>query len=352
MIGFPKRWDGRVGPLVVTGNSAVTITSTTTSPFDVLGTVYLPVGQLNSTLSVLRVYGDWSGTIELVGYNGYVIATSTFDTGTEASHEVQFDADAIVPEDGLYYWRGTQANASAAALLSWHLEVRYLPWTFTKAESALLLPDTAVWFSQNGVTVSTGVSQWDSSYGGLVASVAQATGSQQPAYSASGGAGGRPVITGDGVDDILSDAMYAYVTSSIELGVVLHAYSDSSNNARLISRGVGPSSAYINQRIDGTVRAASPVAQATSIVPPSGAQHFSGDSDGSTATNIRLNGVAAATTTADAIALSDRLDIFGYPATGYYASCSMQAAYIGSKLTDEQRTYLRYLLWAKTGIPS
>lgn len=65
----------------------------------------------------------------------------------------------------------------------------------------------AILFSAaRGVTVATGVSQWDDN-SGFARNATQGTGAQQPAYSASDAAfAGLPSITGDGADDWLSVA--------------------------------------------------------------------------------------------------------------------------------------------------
>lgn len=58
------------------------------------------------------------------------------------------------------------------------------------------------WKSTNGITIGTGVSSWL----GMVAATdfAQATGANQPAYSASGGPNNKPYLTLDGSNDSLA----------------------------------------------------------------------------------------------------------------------------------------------------
>ncbi len=75
---------------------------------------------------------------------------------------------------------------------------------YSPAVSAAVLPRTAIWISQKNVTESGGfVDSWGSYLGGISATLSGA-GIQRPAYGASAGVGGRPLISFDGVDDNLS----------------------------------------------------------------------------------------------------------------------------------------------------
>lgn len=66
----------------------------------------------------------------------------------------------------------------------------------------VLLGAAGWWRSNFGITIATGVSQWDDQSGNA-RHLAQATGTKQPAFAASGGPRNRPVIAADGVDDFL-----------------------------------------------------------------------------------------------------------------------------------------------------
>lgn len=58
-----------------------------------------------------------------------------------------------------------------------------------------------------GITISTGVSAWASQIGGTTLDMAQATGANQPAYSANNALfWGRATVTGDGSNDFMTNA--------------------------------------------------------------------------------------------------------------------------------------------------
>ncbi len=74
----------------------------------------------------------------------------------------------------------------------------------------LWLPPTAA-----SITIATGVSQWNDVSGNGYHFV-QATGGQQPAFNATGGPNSKPIVTFDGVDNVLSTphSLSAVITQS------------------------------------------------------------------------------------------------------------------------------------------
>lgn len=72
------------------------------------------------------------------------------------------------------------------------------------------------WKADAGITIATGVSAWaDQSGNGNT--LTQGTGSLQPAFSAAGGPGGIPTVTGDNIDDYLSAAFALPAIGSVYL---------------------------------------------------------------------------------------------------------------------------------------
>lgn len=59
--------------------------------------------------------------------------------------------------------------------------------------------------ADRGITIATGVSQWDD-LSGSGNHVTQATGASQPAYLTTGGANNRPFLRFDGVNDVLTNS--------------------------------------------------------------------------------------------------------------------------------------------------
>ena len=234
-------------------------------------------------------------------------------------------------------------------------------WTFSQAESAAMLPDTAIWISQEGITLDVGVSAWSSSYGGISATVSQADGAKQPAYSATGGVGGRPLIMFDGVDDSLFTSVFTLGTTSwsnFEGGMAGAMLSGNSNGDKVLEY-YQPTGRYrplqrastgsrVNANIQGGVGGST--TWGTDVDGVTG--HFSGDWDGADLT-VRLAGVAQSTVATAGVSLLDggKFTICAFNAgTSAWAAAEFQSAYIGAKLTDEQRTYLRALLTYYTGV--
>lgn len=69
-------------------------------------------------------------------------------------------------------------------------------------------PGIVMWVRADaGITISTGVSTW-ADLSGNGRNLTQGTAGKQPAFSATGGPGSMPCVTGDGVDDRLSTSSF------------------------------------------------------------------------------------------------------------------------------------------------
>ena len=86
------------------------------------------------------------------------------------------------------------------------------PSPYSPAASALQLPNTAIWISTSGLTLADGdttVDSWLAGWGGIRPTLTAPAATNRPAYSPTGGTGGRPLVTFDGADNCLPDALAA-----------------------------------------------------------------------------------------------------------------------------------------------
>lgn len=228
-------------------------------------------------------------------------------------------------------------------------------YTYTPAESAVILPQTAVWVSTQSVTVATGVSQWVSYLGGLACTLAQATGGLQPAYSAAGGVGGRPLITTDGVDDVMKGTMPAKGSnySTFEMGVVGARVAGVAGDAILTYEVAGSVYWMIRDASAAALHGTDPALYnlATTTDPDANNKLYSfngGPSNG----QVRVNGtVEASNTTTCTVGVDNRDVAFGgRTIAAAYANWTVQALVFGVQLDNAQRDYLRAALTFHTGI--
>lgn len=230
-------------------------------------------------------------------------------------------------------------------------------YTYSPAESAALLPQTAVWVSTQGVTVATGVSAWASYLGGLACTISQATGGLQPAYSAAGGVGGRPLITANGTDQFLRGTMglkgSAYTTN--EMGLVGQRVAWAAGTdfiigyeaALAIQSGIRDGATAATWR--GTDIALYDLA---STSDPDGVNAFYSFNGSASLGQVRKNGTVEASnaTTPTSMADGGTFVFGGRTITAAYANWSVQALVFGVQLDNAQRDYLRAALTFHTGI--
>jgi hypothetical protein len=230
--------------------------------------------------------------------------------------------------------------------------------TYSPAESAIILPQSAIWISQQGVTQAAGtVSAWVSYLGGVSATLAQGLVGSQPAWSASGGVGGRPLITTDGVDDVLFGTVTkGSAFADYEIGMVGNRVAFGAANDLWWGYQITVSPMfYLNDQLATLGRftvAGGANVSLTGFDPDGLNAHYSGDA-ASGVINARVNGSIVATTAA---AVTSRADgntaVFGANASGaaMQGNVAAQALYIGPSLLADQRIYLRGALTFWTGI--
>lgn len=96
--------------------------------------------------------------------------------------------------------------------------------TYSIAESAAQLPNSAVGIITSGVTQAGTITQWSAVYGGKAANVTLTppAGTNEPAYNASAGPGGGPAAVFDGTNDVLRSAAvtaWGYSLASFSIDV-------------------------------------------------------------------------------------------------------------------------------------
>ena len=223
---------------------------------------------------------------------------------------------------------------------------------------ATYLADTAIGISTAGVTlVGSDVDEWASSLGGISVTLTAPSASQRPAYSATGGPGSRPLITGDGTDDVLTGTLTkGSAFDDYEWGGVARLVAHVSAGDRWVAYGVGSVSRFhISERAGGTYRIT--VSGGANVEPlldsTTALLHWSGDATPSTI-NARRTGVVEATASATVTSRSDgeTLSVFADGAGTNASNSELMAFYCGPILTSDQRTHLRALLTYHTGVTS
>jgi hypothetical protein len=227
-------------------------------------------------------------------------------------------------------------------------------WTFSPAESAIELPFSSIGISQQGVTQAGTVSAWQSYLGGVSVTLVQAVGASRPAYSASGGVGGRPLVTFDGVDDVLKGPITkGSAFSSFEMGIVGSrvTFASAADFWILYETVIAGLLFGIRDLSAATWRVTSNVDLNATSDPDSVTAHYSADAITGNY-NTRKNAVlestsgGAYTTQADTQVIA----LGGRSGSAAYANIAVQAWYLGPQLSGAQRTYIQGLLAFYTGI--
>ncbi len=226
------------------------------------------------------------------------------------------------------------------------------------------LPNTAVWVSQSGVTTADAgstVDSWASAFGGRSATIGPAaSGSVRPAYSATGGVGSRPLITWDGVDDVIKGvvttgsafdgttgctmAWLGQRVSFASAGDVWMQYEDDISAAALYA--IRDVSASLWRGTDISV------ADLNATSDPDGVNALYQFDLATNAWAVRKNGTSEATSASAVTARNDSevLALGGRTTSSAYANVSAQAIVFGKLLGSSQRTNLRALLTNATGV--
>ena len=230
------------------------------------------------------------------------------------------------------------------------------PSPYSPAASALQLPNTAIWISTSGLTLADGdttVDSWLAGWGGIRPTLTAPAATNRPAYTA----GAVPTLTFDGTDNVLRGAMTkGSAWADYEWGVVGSRVAFGSGADVWLGYYVPAATVFrLADQAAATARASvAGGADAVSTSDPDGVTaHWSGDATGTAisfrrAGTIEAGAVGAVTSRADGKTVVMGAHYDGTAA----ANVVISAAYIGPALTADQRTYLRALLTALTGVSS
>lgn len=236
-------------------------------------------------------------------------------------------------------------------------------WTFSLVESAQILPQTSIWVASIGIVQTGTVVSWSSGFGGVSTVLTSPASTNEPTYNATGGVGGRPSVTFDGVDNFLRGTMTkGSAFTDHEIGIVGERVAFGTLGDIWFGYWLPNSAAfYLNDNSASTFRftslGAANVTVSNTYDPDGVIGHYSGDSS-TGVTNVRVNGEVVATAAASPTSRADgNTVIMGASQTsvvGPYgtvaANVIIHAAHIGPALSNEQRTYLRALLSHYTGV--
>lgn len=219
-----------------------------------------------------------------------------------------------------------------------------------------VLSKIALVLSTEGVSVSGGVADsWATcAASGITASLTN-SGSLRPTYSATGGVGGRPLITFDGVDDFLTGLITkGSAWDDHEIGIVGRRLSFTAANEGIAGYAlVGTPRFYLNDNTATTIRHT--VVGGANVVGgnPGTTAHYSADAAAGGTVNCRTNGVVIGTAVTVVTSRPDGESWTLGARTPTGTNCAhyaIQAAYIGPLLTADERADLRAYLTAQTGI--
>lgn len=341
----------RLGKLVRRGGRSPVVTGGAAPTITVAPVLAWTVEIGNSPTLTDPVYTGDAGTITWTLYRDGV-ADGTIANVSKATAEAYAAVAADIGPD--LHFEATVTNGSGSDSDVTNTVV---------FNDATYLPDTAIWVSTAGLTLAdsdTTVDSWVSSLGGLSGTVSAPTAGVRPSYSASGGAGSRPLVTFDGVNDTLSDnafvrgatwtdfeggAVGEMLSGNTNGDIVLEYYTASGRYRPVQRIGTG-------QRVNASILGGSAGTTTWTASNDNVTGHFSGDWDGADL-SVRLAGAVQSTVATAGVSLPDSgkvvLGSFNAGASSW-AAFTCQAAYAGGYLTADQRTHLRALLTYHTGV--
>lgn len=230
-------------------------------------------------------------------------------------------------------------------------------YSYSPSESAALLPQTAIWISQQGVTTAdagTTANSWASYLGGISSTVTSPAATNRPAYSATGGVGSRPLLTFDGVDNVLEGTVTkGSGWTSYEGGIVGNRVAGNATDVWIMMHQSGGFIFGVSDNTSTSWRALTGTTVAAGTTNPNADNAFWSGSAITNEVASRRNGTAQNTTASGTVGTTNEpvtCAIGGRIATSEYGNIAIQAAVWGVRLTTDQRTYLRGLLNYWTGI--
>lgn len=225
-------------------------------------------------------------------------------------------------------------------------------------DDVLRLPTVAIGVSTEGITLVGGETDlWASAYGGLSVTLTASSAAARPAYNATAGVGSRPLVTGDGVDDVMfGDVLKGSVWSDYEMGIAGQrvALGTAGDGAIVFASTTNTTQAHISDNNAVSLRFAV-ISGATTVGtsdPDANNSIWSGDAASDGTQNIRRNGTVEATSASTTTSRSDpaRIAIFGRPGLSNYGNFAIQAWFIGGLMTSTQRSECFALIKYLTGI--
>lgn len=222
-------------------------------------------------------------------------------------------------------------------------------------DDAAYFPGTTIGVSTQGVGLAgSDVQTWSGTLGGVPVTLAADAPTNRPAYDGSGGVGGRPRITFDGIDDCLHGILTkGSAWDDYEWGVVKHQTAATAAGATTLAYTAGTVARFrLTEQSSGNYRVT--VAGGANVEPgiaSTAMQHWSGDAAVGGTINARLAGNVEATTSSTVTSRPDGNSLsLGAVINVAPAAFHCQAWYCGPLLTATQRTHLRALLAYHTGV--
>lgn len=227
---------------------------------------------------------------------------------------------------------------------------------YSAGASAAVLPATAVWLTTEGLTLAdsdTTANAWASSRGGVAATLTAPAATNRPAYTA----GAVPVLTFDGSDNVLYGAVTkGSAWDTYEWGVVGQRIAWGSTSDMWVAYYNAASHRFSIQdsTTDALFRASiAGGANINGTSDPDGLlAHYAVSCTAAPAIEVMVNGATEASSGAAVTSRPDggTVSVGGSPVGTLYGSTALRAVYAGPALSTDQRTYLRALLTAATGV--